>query len=58
MGIPRSVVPDFREFVEAEGQAFLERVDAWLSEHEASEEEPKTLRLGLGTYWIQDDDSK
>jgi hypothetical protein len=55
--IPAAVVPEFRDFVEAEGQAFLERVDAWLSEHEASDEDAKTVRLGLGTYWIQNDDT-
>ncbi|PUA27041.1 MAG: hypothetical protein B0W54_19615 [Cellvibrio sp. 79] len=42
----------FREFVEQEGQAFLEKIDAWLSEHE----QPKTdsngelMRMGVGTY--------
>lgn len=56
--IPKSALPEFRVFVEAEGQAFLERIDAWLSEHEVSEEEARTVRLGLGTYWIQGDDGK
>jgi len=52
----------FREFVEQEGQAFLEKIDAWLSEHESSNTKnsdesisPKThtLRLGVGTYLIE-----
>ena len=52
--IPPSLVPAFRVFVESEGQAFLERVDAWLSEHEKGEGDASpSVRLGLGAYWIQ-----
>ena len=50
-------VGEFREFINREGQAFLERVDEWLNEHEVDprESEPgEPLRLGLGMYWIQD----
>jgi len=50
-------VADFREFIEAEGQAFLERVDAWLSKREVNRNGPGDsgeLRLGLGMYWIED----
>lgn len=52
----------FREFVEQEGQAFLEKIDAWLSEHETPNEKDsdkstatKThpMRLGVGTYLIE-----
>lgn len=49
----------FRQFVEHEGQAFLEKVDAWLSAHEqlqsateTAENKTQTLRLGVGTYLI------
>lgn len=55
--IPRSAVKDFRVFLEQEGQAFLEKVDAWLSAHQAAAaEEPDTelTRLGAGAYHIQD----
>jgi len=49
-------LPEFRRFLEAEGQAFLERVDVWLAEHEAkpggSRQNP--IRLGVGVYHIQD----
>lgn len=53
-------VPAFQSMLEAEGQAFLERVDAWLSEHEArrtpaGENPPRVLRLGVGLYHIQTD---
>ena len=52
-------VPEFRIFLEEEGQAFLERVDEWLARHEPSVETQrkyKTTRLGIGIYQIQDDD--
>lgn len=42
----------FREFVEQEGQAFLEKVDAWLSEHEQPDTDSsgEFMRMGVGTY--------
>jgi hypothetical protein len=52
--MPAKAVPAFREFIEIEGQAFLERVDAWLSEHELEDsDDSKSVRLGLGAYWIE-----
>ncbi len=52
--MPAKALPEFREFIEHEGQAFLERVDAWLTEHEAEDgDESKTIRLGMGAYWIE-----
>lgn len=50
--MPARVVPEFKDFLDREGQAFLERVDAWLSEHEDTKSDSQ-VRLGLGTYWIQ-----
>ncbi|MBC6906205.1 hypothetical protein DWB84_12105 [Saccharophagus sp. K07] len=61
-------VKAFHAFLEAEGQAFLERVDAWLSEHEVAE--PPTgevvpekranattsVRLGVGVFAIEKSD--
>ncbi len=46
----------FREFIEREGQEFLERVDAWLSTHEVPPDydTKPTNRLGVGLYWIED----
>jgi hypothetical protein len=52
-----SALPEFREFLNREGQAFLERVDAWLTAHEASggrESATSAIRLGAGVYHIQD----
>ncbi len=51
--IPASQIPAFREFVEQEGQAFLEKIDAWLTDHEDSEA-GECVRLGLGAYWIEE----
>jgi hypothetical protein len=57
--IPLTLAPQFREFLEREGQAFLERVDAWLAEHQVdpehpAEANPRTTRMGAGVYQIQD----
>ena len=33
---------------------FLERVDAWLTEHELpADSDEESVRLGVGTYWIE-----
>ncbi|MGB5621422.1 MAG: DUF6502 family protein [Gammaproteobacteria bacterium] len=65
-GIPARHAEAFGEFVEAEGQSFLERVDAWLSHHQAddqahddsSKDQNKTEggRIGVGVYMIRDND--
>lgn len=56
--VEASALSDFRRFLEEEGQAFLERVDAWLTDHQARNGEPdKTrapIRLGAGLYHIGD----
>jgi hypothetical protein len=58
--IAASALPEFREFLNREGQAFLEKVDAWLTEHEArtNDTEPGSksvpIRLGAGVYHIED----
>jgi hypothetical protein len=53
-------LPEFRKFLETEGQAFLERVDAWLTAHQARAGEPSadagSVRLGVGVYHIQDEE--
>lgn len=48
----------FRAFVEREGQAFLERIDEWLSAHEiddSNENAGEGIRLGVGTYLIEEE---
>jgi hypothetical protein len=55
--IARTALPEFRRFLEREGQAFLERLDAWLTAHEVAEgarDPERTLRLGVGVYHLQD----
>lgn len=50
-----AALPVFQAFLEAEGQAFLERVDTWLSANEAGDgSDEVTVRLGLGAYWIEE----
>jgi len=52
--VAAAAVPLFQAFLEDEGQAFLERVDRWLSEHEMDQDcTDDGVRLGLGTYWIE-----
>jgi hypothetical protein len=52
--MPESAKPRFQAFLEDEGQAFLERVDQWLSANEIEEDSTeKGIRLGLGAYWIE-----
>lgn len=46
-------LPAFRAYVEREAQAMLERVDDWLTAHEASDGE-SSIRLGIGVYAIHD----
>ena len=54
--IARAALPEFRTYLEHEGQQFLERVDAWLTEHQAKDDatDEQVIRLGVGTYHIQD----
>jgi hypothetical protein len=49
-------LPAFREFLESEGMQFLERVDAWLTEHQARND--GGVRLGVGVYQVQDDEQR
>lgn len=52
--VPKSAVPEFQAFLEKEGQAFLERVDEWLTKRELDDASSDPgIRLGLGAYWIQ-----
>lgn len=53
--IPRDALPAYRELVYRECQIFLERIDAWLTEHEAPDGDAPVERIGLGVYWVQSD---
>jgi hypothetical protein len=55
--MPRSAGADFAELLEQEGQAFLERVDNWLTARECQQNGKRredTVRLGVGLYQIED----
>jgi Family of unknown function (DUF6502) len=55
--IPAAALKEFRRLLEQEGQAFLERMDAWLTEQQVppgQDAEAPLLRLGAGVYHIQD----
>jgi hypothetical protein len=50
-------VPEFQDFLEREGMAFLERVDEWLTKHESNDltAPGARVRLGVGVYHLQDE---
>lgn len=53
-----AALPEFEAFVEKNGQEFLERIDKWLTEHEARAAPGaarKQTRLGLGVFLIAGD---
>jgi hypothetical protein len=53
--VDADALPEFRAFLEREGQQFLERIDDWLSAHaHNAATDRKTMRLGAGVYQIQD----
>jgi len=54
--VDRDALPEFRQLLESEGQALLERIDDWLSAHEVPDDnnEKDAIRLGVGIYHIQD----
>jgi hypothetical protein len=61
--LPRRHVRAFHELVAAEGQAFLERIDAWLSAHASTPDERagasttryRAVRAGVGVFLIHDE---
>jgi hypothetical protein len=56
--IPKQHAAAFDAFVEQEAQSFLERMDAWLSKHEAPVSEgrqKRNVRLGIGVFQIRDE---
>jgi len=56
--IDASAIPEFREFIEAHGQPFLELVDEWLTAHRSKQGDKEIehpVRLGVGLFLIQDD---
>jgi hypothetical protein len=58
LDVDRRSIPEFQDFLEAEGQAFLERIDDWLAAHELAADDEvsaaRRVRLGVGVYHIGD----
>ncbi len=52
----------FKAFLDKEGQAFLERIDDWLTEHaepnKTQDTPQKTVRLGVGVFAIEQQNSE
>lgn len=52
--IPATRAVEFRDFLEARGQAFLEDIDAWLIAREDTGADPSSqVRIGVGVYEIR-----
>lgn len=56
--VPASQEKAFRTFLEIEGQAFLERVDNWLSNAESPKSDDTYVRIGAGVFEILSDPIK
>ncbi|MBT8144507.1 MAG: hypothetical protein KJO55_07385, partial [Gammaproteobacteria bacterium] len=54
--LSRASLPAYRQFLERQGQAFLEKIDDWLSDHES--DGSTTTRIGVGVYQVETDDDK
>lgn len=52
--MPAAALEEFREMLTREGQAFLEKIDAWMTEHESADKDADGIRLGVGMYIIKD----
>jgi len=55
--IPVTAVPEFLKILNQEGQAFLERMDQWLTAHQTrprAQSDTPSVRLGIGLYQVQD----
>ncbi len=59
--IPVQLAGEFHTLLEREGQAFLERIDTWLTQHELPSDQAQqspSLRLGVGAYLIESQPSQ
>ncbi len=50
--IPADKVDEFRDYLEEEGQAFLERADNWLTQYEGKGDPETHVRVGVGVYQV------
>ena len=58
--IPRSAVPEFRQYLADRGQAFLEEIDDWLTAHVKSDGSATKdcVRIGVGMFAIEDSNTE
>ncbi|NNE45938.1 MAG: hypothetical protein HKN37_04675 [Rhodothermales bacterium] len=56
--IPVSVIPEFREYLDKRGQAFLEEVDDWLAARSGNNPGEATARVGISLFATQRENSK
>jgi hypothetical protein len=57
--VPVEAIKEFRRMSGAQAQAFLERLDKWLSQHDR-DTRPETggtgqIRTGIGIYYFEED---
>ncbi|MFK8015224.1 MAG: DUF6502 family protein [Gammaproteobacteria bacterium] len=53
LDIPLSNAAAFHAFLDIQGQAFLEQVDDWLTEHVSPDSNEARVRLGVGLFGIE-----
>lgn len=56
--IPVSAIPEFREYLDKRGQAFLEEIDDWLAGRAAERPDGPTARVGISLFATQRENSK
>ncbi len=49
-----SALKVLRRLVSRDGQALLEKIDAWMTDHEVADEAEAPVRAGVGVYFFQD----
>lgn len=53
ISVRKDAVDDFYKLIDQKGMEFLEDVDLWLSQHETTEDDKDSERLGVGLYFIE-----
>jgi hypothetical protein len=57
LNVSQETADKFHELLKTEGQQFLEKLDAWLSQHDQAKpasRKNRAVRVGAGIYFIQD----
>ena len=53
--VAADAVPEIQQFMRRRGQAFLEEVDLYLSQHETSDGDAASVEIGVGLFYHQSD---